>query len=62
MLTAGDLASSVDQSDKVREMQDKIASLRAQVRMRKSKLFLKHWQRFFIENGEDVNVFKTLTK
>lgn len=32
MLTEGDLATSVDQSDKVREMQDKIANLRAQVR------------------------------
>ena len=31
MLTEGDLASSIDQTDKVREMQDKIANLRAQV-------------------------------
>ena len=31
MLTEGDLTSSMDQSEKVREMQDKIASLRAQV-------------------------------
>ena len=32
MLTEGDLVTSVNQSDKVRELQDKIASLRAQVR------------------------------
>ena len=31
MLTEGDLATSMDQSDKVRELQDKIASMRAQV-------------------------------
>ncbi len=31
MLTEGDLANSIDQSDKVRELQDKIARLRAQV-------------------------------
>ena len=31
MLTEGDLATSADQSNRVREMQDKIASLRAQV-------------------------------
>lgn len=31
ILTEGDLASSCDHSDKVREMQDKIANLRAQV-------------------------------
>ena len=31
MLTEGDLANSMDQTDKVREMQDKIARLRAQV-------------------------------
>ena len=31
MVTEGDLAASMDQSDKVRELQDKIASLRAQV-------------------------------
>ena len=38
MLTEGDLANSMDQSDKVREMQDKIASLRAQVREGKIRL------------------------
>ena len=32
MLTEGDLVTSMNQSDKVRELQDKIASLRAQVR------------------------------
>ena len=31
MVTEGDLQNSMDQSDKVRELQDKIASLRAQV-------------------------------
>ena len=31
MLTEGDLANSMDQTDKVRELQDKIARLRAQV-------------------------------
>ena len=31
MLTEGDLVTSMNQSDKVRELQDKIASLRAQV-------------------------------
>jgi hypothetical protein len=31
MLTEGDLANSMEQTDKVREMQDKIARLRAQV-------------------------------
>ena len=31
MLSEGDLVASLNQSDKVRELQDKIASLRAQV-------------------------------
>ena len=31
MLTEGDLATSMGHSDQVRELQDKIASLRAQV-------------------------------
>lgn len=31
MIAEGDLASTVDQSNKIREMQDKIAHLRAQV-------------------------------
>merc|ERR1719507_1196615 len=31
MLTEGDLANSMDQTDKVRELQDKIARLRAEV-------------------------------
>ena len=30
MIAEGDLASSMDQSNKIREMQDKIAHLRAQ--------------------------------
>ena len=32
MIVEGDLANTVDQSNKIREMQDKIANLRAQVR------------------------------
>ncbi len=36
MLTEGDLANSADQSNRVREMQDKIASLRAQVGLKSS--------------------------
>lgn len=32
MIAEGDLASTMDQSNKIREMQDKIAHLRAQVR------------------------------
>ena len=31
MQTEGDIVTSINQSDKVRELQDKIASLRAQV-------------------------------
>ena len=32
MIAEGDLASAMDQSNKIREMQDKISHLRAQVR------------------------------
>ena len=32
MIAEGDLATTMDQSNKIREMQDKIAHLRAQVR------------------------------
>ena len=31
MMAEGDLANTMDQSNKIREMQDKIANLRAQV-------------------------------
>ena len=33
MMAEGDLATTMDQSNKIREMQDKIANLRAQVSM-----------------------------
>lgn len=39
MIAEGDLASTMDQSNKIREMQDKIAHLRAQVRPRWSPPF-----------------------
>jgi len=39
MLTEGDLANSADQSNKVREMQDKIANLRAQVIPTRARTF-----------------------
>ena len=46
MLSEGDLVASLNQSDKVRELQDKIASLRAQVsHFSKNRIFDKDTER-----------------
>ena len=42
MIVEGDLANTVDQSNKIREMQDKIANLRAQVRSDECLVWIDH--------------------